>query len=162
MTKRTMLDRTALLTCCGLLLSACTDTAPAPLDPAAALVAPAAAIMMDYVKVETSAGSLNWLGGVTGDVTGRLETRVVGARQSGHILHIQTEWSVAAGAQSFDASMAGTLDTKTGRLLLNGEVTSGYLAGARAHNQGRLTGTDTGTGGSVFEGFLRIAPASAN
>jgi hypothetical protein len=149
-----------LVAVCALFLAACGDASPAS-PGAAALVVPAAPIRMDYVKVETAAGSLNWLGHVSGDVNGGLETRVVAASQSGHILHIRTQWSVDAGAQSFEASLDGTLDTATGALLLNGEVTRGYLAGARAHTEGRLTGTDTGTGGTVFEGFLRIMPASA-
>ncbi len=154
----------ALLVSSALLLPACdtvSPVSPAPPDPAAALV-PAAPIVMDYVKVETGPGSLNWLGSVSGDVNGGLETRVLGATESGHILHIQTKWSVAAGAESFEAELDGTLDTSTGRLLLNGAVTSGYLAGAKAHNEGQMTGTDAGTGGTVFEGFLRIMPGSGS
>lgn len=154
--------RTVLLPfACALVLPGCREAEPASPEMAAVL-APASPLMLDYVKVESAPNSLNWFGGVTGDIDGGLETRVVGAEPSGHILHIRTEWSVDAGAQSFEAELAGTLDTKTGRLLLNGEVTSGYLAGAQAHNQGRLTGTDPTTGGTVFTGFLRIVPGSAN
>jgi hypothetical protein len=155
---------TALLVSATLLLPACDAATPVSLtspEPSAAIV-PAAPILMDYVKVETGPGSLNWLGSVSGDVIGALETRVVGASQSGHILHIQTKWSVDAGAESFEADLDGTLDTKTGRLLLDGAVMSGYLAGARVHDEGQLTGTDPSTSGSVFEGFLRIMPGSAS
>lgn len=150
-----------LLIACILAFPGCREAEPAAPGMAAILV-PAQPLMLDYVKVESAPNSLNWFGGVTGDINGTLETRVVGAEQSGHILHIRTEWSVDAGAESFQAALDGTLDTKTGRLLLDGDITSGYLAGARAHNQGRLTGTDPVTGGTVFTGFLRIMPGSAN
>ena len=49
----------------------------------------------------------------------------------------------------------------TGRLVLNGHVTSGYQGGARVHNEGRLTGIDGVTRGTVFEGFACIMPATS-
>lgn len=162
MNTRTFTSRTmAILATGALILPACSETTPTS-PGAEALVVPAAPIRMDYVKIETAPGSLNWLGQVSGDVNGGLETRVVAATQSGHILHIQTKWSVDAGAASFQASLDGTLDAATGALLLNGEVTSGYLAGARAYNEGHLTGIDGVTGGTIFKGFLRIMPGSTH
>ena len=162
MNRHPLLARAAPLLAAGtLLLPGCREAGPASPELAAVMV-PAKPLMLDYVKVESAPSSLNWFGNVTGDIDGNLETRVVGADQSGHILHIQTEWSVDAGTESFEAALVGILDTRTGRLVLNGEVTSGYLAGAQVHDQGRMTGTDPTTGGTVFTGFIRIMPGSAN
>ena len=161
MNARGITRRAAILACGALLLTGCDDASPTGPEPSAALI-PAAPLLMDYVKVETAPGSLNWLGSVSGDIDGGLETRVVGATQSGHVLHIVTEWRVDAGLQSFEARLEGTLDTRSGGLLLNGEITSGYLEGARAFNQGQLTGIDAVTGGTVFEGSLRILPGSGS
>lgn len=139
--------------------AACSDTATAPRDFAAMFV-PAAAIEFDYVKVESGPGTFNWFGNVSGGINGALETRVVGFWQSGPILHIQTEW-IVGGSTPFQASLDGTLDSRTGKLNLIGVVTSGWLAGARMHNSGQLTGIDATTGGTVFEGSAKLMPGSA-
>ncbi len=142
-------------------LAACSD--PTAVDPPQFLIGGSALrpLSLEYVKTETGPGTAQWTGSVSGDVSGDLQTQVLSLRVSDHIWHIETFWQVSAGGQSFEASLVGTLDVETGELLLNGRVVSGYLSGARVHNEGQLTGFDPGTGGTVFEGFMRIMPGSA-
>jgi hypothetical protein len=165
--EETMTIRTPFFArCIGLLsivpvLAGCSDSPSEPIEPAAMIV-PAAALEFDYVKVESGPNTLNWFGDVTGDIDGRLETRVVSAWQSGPVLHIQTEWYVGGSSFSFYAELSGTLHTGTGALNLNGVVTGGWMAGAQIHNSGQLTGIDGTTGGTVFEGSAKLMPGTAN
>jgi hypothetical protein len=122
-------------------------------------------LALDYIKTESGPGSFNWFGSVSGGINGSLETLVVDARLSPRIWHIQTVWTVTdtpnGGAKNFVAHLNGTLDIVSGKLLLNGKIVSGYLAGAQVHDLGFLTGS-TGVGGTIFKGTLWIMPGSAD
>ena len=102
---------------------------------------------------------MTWKGSTTGDVTGDLETRLLSLRVSGPIWHVEFDWIISgAGATSFTARLNGTLNTKTGKVVMNGTVIDGYLEGAQVHEEGRLTDATA----SKFEGTIRIAPQSAD
>ena len=103
-------------------------------------------------------GPGTWAGTVAGDVTGSLRTVLNAAEVSDGILHVNFDWVIGAGSQSFTANLDGTLSLKSGRVVMNGTVVDGWLAGAHVHEQGQLA-PDLGPG--CFRGSIRIAPASA-
>jgi hypothetical protein len=103
-------------------------------------------------------GDFIWHGTVSGDISGSLETRLLSISQAGKILHVEFDWIVDAGEQSFTARLKGTLDSETGTVTMNGTVIEGYLAGAQVHEQGQLVNPAT----SGFEGTIRLMPASAD
>ena len=147
------------------LVAACTPEAPvAPGGGPQLLIgnSPLSPLEVEYVKTETGPGTAQWTGAVKGDVAGTLRTRVLSVREAGHIWHIETLWEVDAGEESFDAELNGTLDTKSGALLLTGQIVRGMLVGALVYDTGRLTGIDPVTGGTVFEGSIRIMTGSGN
>jgi hypothetical protein len=57
----------------------------------------------------------------------------------------------------FTAHLTGTLNTRAGKVIMNGAVVEGWLLGAQVHEEGQLI--DSATFG--FEGSIRIMPASA-
>ncbi len=147
------------------LVAACGREAPlAPAEAPEFLIgqSPLSPFTIEYVKTETGPGTAQWTGNVTGDAIGNLRTRVLSVRETGHIWHIETLWEIDAGTRSINAELNGTLDTKSGKLLLGGRILSGILLGARVYETGQLTGFDPVTGGTVFAGSLRIMTRSAN
>jgi hypothetical protein len=101
---------------------------------------------------------MTWKGSVTGDVAGDLETRLLSLRVSGAIWHVEFDWIVSGAAgTSFTARLNGILNTKTGKVVMNGTVIDGYLEGAQVHEEGLLTDATA----SKFEGTIRIAAQSA-
>ena len=104
-----------------------------------------------------SFGDFVWDGVVDGDATGTLQTRLTAARAAGQVLHVEFEWEVDAGEQSFLAELTGTLNLDTGAVVMNGTVVEGWLQGARVHEQGHLVDADS----STFVGTIRIHPATA-
>jgi hypothetical protein len=169
--KRTPLALLAALLVAVVWLVAACDSVTQPMAPAGEAVSseallatsPPRRLALGYVKTESGLETFNWFGNVSGGINGDLETQVTGFFASGHILHIQTVWTVtnASGGKNFIANLDGTLDTNSGKLLLNGAIVNGYLVGARVHDEGVLTGF-TGVGGTIFEGSLWIMPGSAD
>lgn len=157
-----MYRKTILVSAAALALAACTREPVSAPDGPELLIggSPLSPIELTYVKTETGPGTAHWTGAVSGDFSGDLATQVLSVKEAGHIWHIETLWEVAAGPQSFSAELNGTLDTKTGTLVLTGEIVSGAMTGAQVYDEGQLVGTDSGTGGTVFEGFLRIMTSS--
>lgn len=102
-------------------------------------------------------GNYVWNGVVTGDISGALETRLLSARQTDRILHVEFDWDVDAGPQSFTARLSGILDLQTGSVTMNGTVIEGYLTGAQVHEEGQLV--DAANSG--FVGTISIMPATA-
>jgi hypothetical protein len=95
---------------------------------------------------------------VKGAVTGTLASTAVSFEAGpGGINHVTFEWTVTAGSKSFVALTTGIWNTHTGAVVMNGRVTSGYLNGARVHEEGRLVDAATLT----FAGFLRLLPSTA-
>jgi hypothetical protein len=114
-------------------------------------------VNLSFAKADPD-GDFIWHGTVSGDISGSLETRLLSISQAGKILHVEFDWIVDAGEQSFTARLKGTLDSETGSVTMNGTVIEGYLAGAQVHEQGQLVNPAT----SGFEGTIRLMPASAD
>ena len=164
---RRLMPLAALLTLAAV---ACGDSANvvAPDISASATSAPAA-LKFTYDKTEP-AGGLQWAGSVWGDINGNLATQVVieSIRPAGPgILHLSTTWTVTSATINgttglwFFAELDGTLDTRSGKLRLNGEVTSGDFAGAQMRTAGYLDSGDVGTN-SRFVGTGQLMVGSAN
>ena len=99
-----------------------------------------------------------WEGTVEGDVEGGLTTNLLDLRVTGAIWHVEFDWIVDAGDQSFTARLTGVLNTNTGRVVMNGTVIEGWLQGARVHEEGQLIDPDT----LRFQGTIRLMPATAD
>jgi hypothetical protein len=101
-----------------------------------------------------------WEGTVDGDLTGQLETRLLSLTESGPVWHVTFDWIVTADdpAKTFTARLKGTLNTKTGKVVMNGQVIEGWLEGAQVHEEGQLVNPET----YGFEGKIRIMAGSAN
>jgi hypothetical protein len=140
---------------------------------AAALVALAAAGLLFLAVPAGASAPLNltfekesvgegaWAGTVSGDISGDLKsflTACTGPKAcSGRIWHVEFDWVIDAGAESFTAHLSGVLNTVTGKVVMNGTVVEGFLEGARVHEAGQLVDAET----LGFEGTIRIMPATA-
>jgi hypothetical protein len=99
-----------------------------------------------------------WNGTVSGGVNGELETALLDATQSGPILHVVFDWIITGSDCDFTARMNGTLDTQSGKVLMNGTVTDGCYLGAQVHEEGQLVDPTV----SGFAGTIRVMPGSAD
>ncbi len=123
--------------------------------------APSAPVRLTFNKTLTSqTPTWIWDGSVAGDVNGQLQTRLLSLRVSGVIWHVEFDWIVTSPnpAESFTARLTGTVNTKTGKVVMNGMVVEGYLEGAQVHEEGQLTNPETWR----FEGKIRVMPATAD
>lgn len=75
----------------------------------------------------------------------------------GNTQHFSATVEVASVSGSFTAVVRGQINFSTGRVVLNGSVTSGWLSGAQVHVQSQLVDPDTGR----FIGTIQIVPASS-
>jgi hypothetical protein len=98
-----------------------------------------------------------WQGTVSGDITGALTTKLLSRDVTGPIWQVTFDWIVEAASSSFTARLAGTLNTKTGAVVMNGTVTEGHLRGAQVHEEGQLVDPAT----TEFVGSIQIMPATA-
>jgi hypothetical protein len=139
-----------------LALVACAET-PTPLEftegPFAAVAA--APVQLEFQKCLADPAGV-WEGVVTGDIDGDLQTVLTDLRVSGAIWHVRFDW-IIGGDDAFTADLAGTLNTRTGRVVMNGQVVDGHLQGARVHEQGQLVDAVN----SCFAGTIDILPATA-
>ena len=99
-----------------------------------------------------------WEGTVAGDVEGNLTTVLRDLRVTGPIWHVEFDWIIDAGDQSFTARLTGILNTNTGYVVMNGTVIEGWLEGAQVHEDGQLIDPDT----LRFQGAIRLMPATAD
>ncbi|HEV2131842.1 MAG TPA: hypothetical protein VGR27_12095 [Longimicrobiaceae bacterium] len=142
-----------------LALSGCADL-PTASEPGAAVFSKAAnapnkPVRLDFEKCAVAAGV--WEGTVAGDIEGDLRTELTELRVTGPVWHVRFNWIITAGEQSFTADLKGILNTVTGRVVMNGRIVEGYLAGAQVHEQGQLVDADR----SCFAGTIRVMPATA-
>lgn len=98
-----------------------------------------------------------WNGSVSGDVSGDLTTRLQSLRVEGVIWHVVFTWEIDAGPDSFTALLSGTLNTDTGRVVMNGRVVEGKWLGAQVHEEGQLIDPAS----LRFQGDIRIMPETA-
>jgi hypothetical protein len=118
-----------------------------------------APVQLGFEKQAVGAGV--WEGTVSGDIEGDLTTVLTACLGpnpcGGTVWRVEYDWIIDAGDRSFTAHLAGTLNTVTGRVVMNGTVVEGYLEGARVHEEGRLLDPAT----LRFEGIIRILPATS-
>ena len=102
--------------------------------------------------------ALTFAGTAGGAAQGALQSRFVPGSLSiaGAIWTFSFDWIVTAdhGPKSFVARTTGTFDTITGRVVMDGVVTSGWHAGAPVHEEGQLIDSATFT----FAGTIEIRP----
>lgn len=100
-----------------------------------------------------------WVGTVLGDQEGTLTTSLTPGPVTGSIWHVSFNWIVDADDSefSFTAQVAGILNLKTGRVVMNGVVVDGWLQGARIHIDAQLDFSDFSS-----VGVIRIMPSSAD
>src|SRR5215471_6489526 len=93
-----------------------------------AVAAPAASASNAPVRLsfdKSSTGPGVWQGTVSGDVDGSLTTVLLDRTVTGAVWHVTFDWIISAGASSFTARLDGVLNTKTGGVVMNGNVISG-------------------------------------
>lgn len=94
-----------------------------------------------FDAARTSAnGTPTWTGTISGDGwSGSLEARLVDYRAAAVTEHVQVLHLVEAGARSFTFVGSGTFNNITNRIVLDGEVDSGWMAGAQVHDEALRT-----------------------
>lgn len=104
-----------------------------------------------------ASGIPTWTGTVSGAAEGTLTVTPVSFRTAAASEHFAVDFVVDAGERSFTARIAGIFNVETGRAILNGTITDGWLEGAQVHE--RSLNVDRVA--SCYAGTLVIAPASA-
>jgi hypothetical protein len=105
---------------------------------------------------KSTSGPGTWSGSVSGDVEGDLSTTLLSVTETGVIWHVTFDWEVD-GDVSFTARLSGTLNTKTGHVVMNGRVIEGAYLDAVVHEEGQLIDPAT----LHFQGLIRIMPATS-
>jgi hypothetical protein len=126
------------------------------------LAAPASATPPLNLTFEKEAVAVGvWEGSVSGDVNGDLRTVLTScsgpAPCSGQIWHVEFDWIIDAGTESFTAHLSGMLNNLTGSVVMDGTVVDGFLQGAQVHEEGQLVNAAT----LRFEGTISVMPATA-
>jgi hypothetical protein len=93
----------------------------------------------------------------TAGAGGTIEMFVYDSSVTGSMQHFTVTVNATLPSGSFTAVLDGTFNFSTGKTLLNGVVTDGWLQGAQAHEKGQLVGLDP----LSFSGTLQLMPASA-
>jgi hypothetical protein len=114
-----------------------------------------APIRLSFDKSSTGPGV--WQGTVSGDVDGTLMTVLLDRKVTGAVWHVTFDWIISAGPSSFTARLDGVLNTKTGGVVMNGNVISGAWLGAQVHEEGQLVDPVA----LEFVGSIRVMPATA-
>ncbi len=111
---------------------------------------------IDLTFEKCPVGPGEWFGDVEGDLSGTVNTFLTGAPATGSVWHVSFDWFVAGDGVWFWADVTGILNLKTGRVVMNGVITSGWLEGAQIHIGALLDVEDT----FCSAGSMRIMPAS--
>lgn len=98
--------------------------------------------------------------GATGD-GGTIEMWLYGVSFVGNVQKFTATLQLSVGGRSLTAILDGQFNFSTGRVVLNGVVVDGWLAGAQVHEESQFTGIDPATGGPTFAGTVQLMPASA-
>jgi hypothetical protein len=131
---------------------------------ALAVAAPAsasnAATVISFEKHWVGGPPSHYLGETSGD--GTIEMWVYDPSFVGNVQKFTAELRLSIGGRSLAAMLDGQFNFSTGRVVLNGVVIDGWLAGAQVHEQSQYTGDDPDTGGPIFVGTVKLMPASAD
>lgn len=101
-----------------------------------------------------------WTGTVDGACgEGTLTTTLTALRIDGPIWNVAFDWDVDGADCAFVAHLKGTLNTRTGRVIMNGTVVDGdeSLSGAQVHEEGQLVNPEI----LRFRGTIQVMPATA-
>src|SRR5919106_5896200 len=96
------------------------------------------------------------VGDIDGDLTTFLTACTGPNPCEGAVWHVEFDWIIDAGAESFTAHLSGVLNNVTGSVVMDGTVVDGFLEGAQVHEQGHLVNAET----LRFEGTIRVMPAT--
>ena len=114
------------------------------------------------VSIDPAATAANgvptWDRTASGPTSGTIAVKLFDDELRGEALHIDLEVAVAAGARSSTVRLSGVFNEVTTRGVLNGTVSSGWLAGARAHQEAARF--DPASPARLI-GTLRLMPGSA-
>lgn len=99
-------------------------------------------------------GSGQFVGTTGGAAPGTVHTSCSLAPENAVLVQLACDWRISAGEHSFDAPMTGTLNWETGVVVMNGQVASGWQAGAQVHESGKLVDPAA----LEFVGTIRIEP----
>lgn len=102
---------------------------------------------------KAASGEGTWAGAVDGDVQGDLKTVLLTIDNSTPVWDVEFDWIIDAGEQSFTARLAGTLNSETGAVEMDGEVVEGWMIGAKVHEKGQMVDLET----SAFEGTIQLS-----
>lgn len=136
-------------------------------SPAAALIVAAGALValgqpatassapLIWTFDKCAAGSGTWQGTANGPtgVPEPLETQLTSIRQTKDVLHVDFDWYVGT---TYLAQLSGTLNLKTGAVVMNGQITEGQYTGSQVHEEGQLYDPAK----SCFAGTIRVLPAT--
>jgi hypothetical protein len=123
-----------------------------------ALAQPAAAspdsAPLTWTFDKCSAGPGVWKGIAQGpDGTSQSLTTYLTSRQTAGALHVDFDWHVG---DTYLAQLTGTLNLKTGAVVMNGQVAEGSYVGSQVHEEGQLYDPIN----SCFAGTIQVMPAS--
>lgn len=126
---------------------------------ALAVTAPAsasnAAIVVSFEKHYDS--SLGHYVGTASD-GGTIAMWVYDTSYPGNVQQFTARLELSIGGNSLTAILDGRFNFSTGRVVLNGVVTDGWLEGSQIHEESQLTGFDPLT----FAGTVQLMPASGD
>jgi hypothetical protein len=97
-------------------------------------------------------------GVVGGDIKGTFGGAVLSRTFLPGVVLLEARYEIIAKnpSRSFTAHIAGSLDTTTGLAVLNGTVTSGWLAGQPVHVEFRVISCTQAPDGTCFTGTIRV------
>ncbi len=127
--------------------------APVALAGPATAAPPSAPLTWTFDKCSVGPGA--WEGtaqGPTG-IAEPLRTQLTSARQTGKVLQVEFDWHVGT---TYLAQLTGTLNLKTGAVVMNGPITEGQYVGSQVHEEGQLYDPVK----SCFAGTIQVMPAS--
>jgi len=123
----------------------------------AALAAPATAAQRPVILTfEKAWAATDYYVGTVGS-GGTIEMWLSNKSVIGNTQHFDATVEIDAPSGDFTAFVSGQINFSTGRVVLNGAITTGWLAGARVQETSQLTDPATGS----FSGTIQIMPASS-
>ena len=130
----------------------CAAVATPAVMAAPALADGAAPIYVTFDKHYVGSGQFE--GTTGGAAPGTVHTTCTLAPNNAVLVQLTCDWQISAGQRSFDAPLTGTLNWQTGNVVMNGEIASGWQAGAQVHETGHLVNAAT----LEFAGTIQIQP----
>jgi hypothetical protein len=103
----------------------------------------------------------HYVGTIAGGAT--IDMQLSDESFTGNVQHftatVELEWP---DGRDLSALLEGRFNGSTGKTVLNGEVVSGWLQGARVHEEGQLVAFNGVTMVATFRGTVQLMPGSAD